>query len=127
MKILFVENQYKTYFFEAIALALKEQGHDIYWLVQSKKFAPKGNFNTTIIPYPKGKKYPIIKDEAIQAIIESDRNINYFNYKDKSHFYYYNTKIKDLVYQIKPDIAFGESTLFHELLAGKYCKELNSI
>lgn len=124
MRIIFVENQYKTYFFEAIASKLKEEGHEIFWIIQNKLFAPKGDFNKFIIPYPQEKQYLKIDDEDIDNIIYSDRNVNYFGKDNKSYFYYYNEKIKKLVYNIKPDIAFGESTLFHELLTGKYCKEL---
>lgn len=124
MRILFVENQYKTYFFEEIALKLEEEGHDVFWIVQNKVFEPKNNFKKYIIPYPKNKNYNKVEDKDIDDIIYSDRKVNYFGYKDKNYFYYYNEKIKELVYKIKPDIAFGESTLFHELLTGKYCKEL---
>lgn len=123
MRLLFVENQYKTFFFEAIALKLQEQGHEIYWIVQNKFYKPKAEFKTYILPYPKNNKYPKIDDKSIDDIIYSDRNINYFGKEDTSYFYYYNEKIKALVEKINPDIAFGESTLFHELLIGKYCKE----
>lgn len=125
MKILFVENQYKTYFFDAIALKLEERGYEIVWIVQNKVFTPKSHFKKYIIPYPKKKDYPKVVDEDIDNIIYSDRNINYFKGKSKGYFYYYNNKIKALIDEIKPDIAFGESTLFHELLIGKYCKESN--
>ncbi len=124
MRIIFVENQYKTYFFEAIASKLKEEGHEIFWIIQNKLFAPKGDFKKFIIPYPQEKEYLKIDDVDIDNIIYSDRNINYFGKENKSYFYYYNEQIKELIYKIKPDIAFGESTLFHELLTGKYCKEL---
>jgi hypothetical protein len=124
MRIIFVENQYKTYFFEAIASKLKEEGHEIFWIIQNKLFAPKGDFNKFIIPYPQEKQYLKIDDEDIDNIIYSDRNINYFGKENESYFYYYNEQIKEIVYKIKPDIAFGESTLFHELLTGKHCKEL---
>ena len=36
MKLLFIENRYKTYFFEPIAQRLKSEGHDIYWIIQNK-------------------------------------------------------------------------------------------
>ena len=124
MKLLFVENQYKTFFFEAIALKLQEQGHDIFWIVQNKKFAPKSKFNTHIIPYPKKNSKTYTPDKSIDYIIESDRNMNYFEYKDKSHFYYYSEVLKKLVHEIHPDFIFGECTLFHELLIAKHCKEL---
>jgi len=126
MRIIFVENQYKTYFFEAIAEKLKEEGHEIFWIIQNKLFAPKGDFKKYIIPYPQKKAYKKIEDTDIDNIIYSDRNVNYFGKNNKSYFYYYNEQIKELVYKIKPDIAFGESTLFHELLTGKYCKELGA-
>lgn len=125
MKILFVENQYKTYFFEPIALKLQEKGHEIYWLVQNKMFKPKHKFdNVYVLPTPKKKNYPKIEDADIDAIIYSDRNINYFKRKDKGYFYFFNEKIKEYVHSTQPDIAFGESTLFHELMTGMYCKRM---
>ncbi|MGB1286243.1 MAG: hypothetical protein ACPG7F_06915, partial [Aggregatilineales bacterium] len=39
------------YFFEAIASKLKEEGHEIFWIIQNKLFAPKGDFKKFIIPY----------------------------------------------------------------------------
>lgn len=124
MRILFVENQYKTYFFEEIAKKLQDDGHDISFVVQNHNFKPKGNFNTHVLPYPDHKNYKPILDKEIDDIIFSDRNINYFRSENKSHFYYYNEIIKEFIYNTKPHIVFGECTLFHELLIAKYCKEL---
>ena len=45
MKLLFIENRHKTYFFEAIAKRLKSLGHDIYFMIQNKDFAPANTFN----------------------------------------------------------------------------------
>ena len=125
MRILFIENQYKTYFFEAIARRLQDQGHDIIFVVQNHYFKPKGDFKTHVLPYPGKKDYEPIDDKEIDDIIFSDRNMNYFRLESKSHFYYYNEIIQKLVYETKPDIVFGECTLFHELLIAKYCKELD--
>lgn len=125
MKILFVENQYKTYFFEPIAQILKDEGHNVIFVVQNHYFKPKGKFNTHVIPYPDRTEHTPFEDKDIDDIISSDRNINYFKCKSTSHFYYYNEIIKKFVYSTRPDIVFGECTLFHELLIAKYCKELN--
>ena len=124
MKILFVENQYKTYFFEPIAKRLQDQGHDVFWIVQNKLFTPKGDFKKYIIPYPDNNNYQAIEDSYIDDIIASDRNLNYFKYSNKSHFYYYNEKIEKLIHTLLPEVVFGECTLFHELLIGKHCRSL---
>src|SRR5690606_33663659 len=124
MTILFVENQYKTYFFEPIAKRLKDKGHDVFWIVQNKLFTPKGDFKKYIIPYPDNDNYKAIEDSYIEDIIASDRNLNYFQYSNKSHFYYYNEKIEKLIHKLLPEVVFGECTLFHELLIGKHCRAL---
>jgi len=125
MRILFVENQYKTYFFEAIALRLQEQGHEINWIVQNKVFTPKTNFKKYIIPYPRKKDYTNLIKSDLKSVIESDRNVNYFKSNNNKYFYYYYNKIKEVIDEVKPGVVFGESAVFHELLIGKYCKELN--
>lgn len=124
MKVLFVENQYKTYFFEAIALKLKEEGHTISWIVQNKVFTPKSDFKKYIIPYPKKRVYKKKNSIDLDDVIYSDRNINYFRKNNKGYFYYYFDRIKNIIDEVQPDVVFGESAVFHELLTGKYCKLL---
>lgn len=124
MKVLFVENQYKTYFFEAIALKLQEHGHTIFWIVQNKVFTPKSDFKKYVIPYPKRKDFKEDDTIDLNDVIYSDRNINYFRKDEKGYFYYYFDQIKTILDKERPDVAFGESAVFHELLIGKYCKHL---
>lgn len=124
MKVLFVENQYKTYFFEAIALKLQKEGHVVSWIIQNKVFTPKSDFKKYIIPYPKKRDYKEKSDVDLDDVIYSDRNINYFRKSNKGYFYYYFDKIKNIIDEVQPDIVFGESAVFHELLIGKYCKHL---
>lgn len=124
MKLLFIENRHKTYFFEAIAKRLKSLGHGIHFMIQNKDFAPVNTFNSYIIEYPK-KNFDFNKADHVEKVITSDRQLNHFNQKDTGYFYYYDAKIHDYLKHIKPDIVFGESTAFHELLAIENCKKLN--
>ena len=69
MKLLFIENKYKTIFWEKIAEKLHKQGHEIYWIVQNHSFKPSVG-KSYIIPYPgkinlrnvlkRAKQYPKI-------------------------------------------------------------------
>ncbi|APY08481.1 hypothetical protein BWZ20_09295 [Winogradskyella sp. J14-2] len=124
MKLLFIENRYKTYFFEPIAHRLKSEGHDIYWIIQNREFSPSESSNTYFIDYPKGR-FDYEKAEHVEKVIISDRQINHFNQKDTSYFYYYDKKINELLNAIQPDLVFGESTAFHELLTIENCKKRN--
>lgn len=123
MRILFIENRYKTYFFEAIAEQLSKTTIEACFLIQNKRFLPKGNFKNYIIPYPKNinKDYSPIQD--IEVIIKSDRQQNHFNKNSKSYFYYYYEKIDRILDDLNPDFVFGEATAFHELLTINLCKK----
>lgn len=127
MKLLFIENRYKTYTFEAIANSLQKDGHDITFIVQNKLFKPKSKFNICEIKYPSKKQLnnTYNADKAIEEIIASDRMQNFFQKKGKAYFYYYNSKIGEILDAVNPDFVFGESTAFHELLTIKNCKEKN--
>ena len=126
MKILFVENRHKTYFFDAIAKCLQQNGHKIYWIVQNHQFIPQNGI-VFKIPYPKNKDLKSInKGESaeLKEIIISDRQLNHFGFNSDDHFYYYDHQISNLLKEIKPDLAFGESTAFHELIIIRNCKSL---
>ncbi len=125
MKLLFVENRHKTYFFEPIANQLSKNGHEIHWIVQNKQFLPSGDFNNYIINYPSDKINTFKRDEDVEEVIKSDRQLNHFNKQDTSYFYYYNQKIGEYLKKLQPDFVFGESTAFHELLTINNCKKLN--
>lgn len=121
MKLLFIENRYKTHFFDLVAAELEKLGHEIFWIIQNPNFLPKtGNIN--IIKYP-SKKTKIKPNIDLSEIIESDRQLNFFKKKEISYFYYYYEKIESLIREINPEITFGESTVFHELLTIKIVKD----
>ena len=124
MIILFIENRQKTYFFQEIAERLEQEGHDVHWIVQNKAFKPSSGKNH-IIKYPEKKSKFLARDAYIDEVIKSDRQLNFFEKKETDHFYYYNEKIEELLKQVQPDIVFGESTAFHELLTIHICKKLD--
>ena len=125
MKILFIENRYKTLLLEAVAKILSTE-HEIFWIVQNHSFKPKCG-KSFIIPYPSSKKAMLhIKGDYnidYDKIIESDRQINFFKKKDIKYFYYYANQIASTLLEVKPDFVFGEVTAFHELLTVELCKE----
>lgn len=121
MKLLFIENRYKTYFYDEICKHLEKE-HEIYWIVQNPKFLPQTG-DIYSIPFP-SKKTKINKDVDLSYILESDRQQHFFNNKATSYFYYYHDKINKIIQRLRPDIVFGESTAFHELLAINICRTL---
>ena len=123
MKIIFLENRHKTFFWKKIAQNLSNK-HEIHWLIQNKNFFPSNENRIHFIKYPKNNISYNIKND-VEEIIKIDRQINHFQKKDRSYFYYYDEKINDLLLKIEPDIVFGESTAFHELLTINNCKKLN--
>lgn len=122
MKILFIENRYKTAQWEIIGNYLKSEGHEILWIVQNPVFKPKSG-NTEVIPFPKKWKGEKKYTESINKIIKSDRGIKYYGIKNDDYIFYYEKKIREIIERLKPDLVIGESTLFHELLAIEICKE----
>ncbi|MHA7863445.1 hypothetical protein [Flagellimonas marinaquae] len=123
MRLIFVENRYKTYFFEQVSKRLDNQ-HEIYWIVQNHAFAPKTG--TVIkIPYPKEKNLTknFVGNTSIGKVIESDRQVNYFKKNDKRYFKYYFEIIENIIDDVNPSYVFGEATAFHELLTIEVCKK----
>ncbi|WP_417859716.1 hypothetical protein [Winogradskyella sediminis] len=126
MKLLFIENRYKTHLLEAVSQALSPK-HDVYWIVQNHSFKPK-NGNCCVIPYPSNNALKTVKPNYkidYDKIIESDRQINFFKKQESNYFYYYGNQIANCLLSIKPDFVFGEATAFHELLTVELCKEFN--
>lgn len=122
MKILFIENRDKTYFFDAIAKKLLNE-HSISWIVQNNQFNPK-NGEVFTIKYPQISNLKASNNKHILDISKTDRIINYFN-GNNLHYEYYFKEISKRIRTIKPDIVFGESTQFHELITIKICKKYN--
>ena len=128
MKILFIENRYKTIFWEAIAKKLMDDGHEIFWIVQNNNFKPKTG-TVYEISYPLKKDYDLKIDSKIKPTFEfiasTDRLISYFNGSTKHYAYYYQ-KFESILSEVKPDLVIGESTLFHEIMIIDLCK-INNI
>ena len=124
MKLLFVENRYKTFTFEKIGEFLQKEGHEIAFIIQNKNYNVNNSFKKYIIPYPKNKE-KIIYDrcDGVERIISCDRMQNFFKKKGVEYFYYYDNEIKNILNDFKPDFVFGESTAFHELLVINNCKK----
>lgn len=122
MKILFVENRYKTLLWEKIAKHYQELGHEIHWIVQNPQFMPQfGAVN--ILPFPEKNKIEKTYNPSIQKIISADRGIRYFGIQSDDFIFWYNQMIERQIDSIQPDLVFGESTLFHELLTIEICRK----
>ena len=123
MKIVFIENRYRTLFWDAIAGYLARQGHEIVFIVQNHRFHPV-NGRSVVLPYPRKDE---LSDpcEADLELIRSDRNINYFGHGSTGHYGYYRRVIGECLNREQPQIVFGESTAFHELITIDLCKRLS--
>lgn len=114
MKVLFVENRYKTYFWDKLAEGLVAAGVDVHWIVQNHAFIPK-NGKVHVIPYPRVEDLRPVSRESLSTIASKDRSINYFDGNSR-HYEFYQGKIESILEDICPDWILGESTLFHELI-----------
>ena len=124
MKILFIENRYKTKQWEIIGSKLEKDSHRIYFLIQNHSFSPLfGSIHK--IPYPRKQIVNKIYTPEIKKVINSCRGLNYFENHSDDYIFWYNERIIEIIDEINPDIVFGESTLFHELLAIDYCRKKN--
>ena len=121
MKLAFVENRYKTLFWEALAHELKLLGCSIVWLVQNPVFAPKAE-NVYVMPFPRRRDLSTESARRFQRVRCADRNVNYFAGNDR-HYGYYCKLIEVWLDSEQPDLVIGESTLFHELIAVECCRE----
>ena len=122
MRLLFVENRQQTWFWEAVAKELIAGGHEVYWLVQNHAFTPRAG-HVFRVPYPTKRdlrSYPTPAELASIAI--GDRNVLYFG-GNTAHYGYYDAKIGEVLDAVQPDIGFGETTLFHESLTVRHCRQ----
>lgn len=122
MKLAFVENRYKTLFWEALADELAMLGCSVIWIVQNPVFTPRRD-NVYIMPFPRRAELSV--DNAVSGLDHlrrADRNINYFSGNDR-HYAYYQHLINAWLDRERPDLVIGESTLFHELLMIECCRE----
>ena len=121
MKILFIENRFRTRFWREMASMLRQNGHEVKLIIQNKSYY-SDKTNDILIPYPIDHNGET-QDSRNLPLIESDRNINYFNHKGTAHYDYYRKKIESIIDNIHPNVIFGESTAFHELITIDICKE----
>lgn len=123
LTIGFVENRDRTHLWDAVGHRLILAGHQLNWLVQNHAFAPESG-NTTMIPYPQNADYlPIGKIPDLAWLALSDRGALHFQ-AGTDHYGYYSDQIHSWLLKFKPDIVFGECTLFHELLCIYHCGKL---
>lgn len=122
MKILFVENRYTTRVFELVADRLARAGHQISWIVQNHLFAPARVANVHRIPYPKRRQLQCLPEGSKYArLAQIDRGIRYFG-GSADHYLHYEACIERILDVEQPDVVFGESTQFHELITVEQCR-----
>ena len=121
LNILFIENRYTTRVFERVAVHLRAQGHGIAWLVQNHVFAPRGVPDAVHrIPYP-DTATPALPSSRFSHLASIDRGIRYFG-GTPGHYPHYAAHIDRTLDVTQPDVVFGESTQFHELLCVAACR-----
>ena len=78
MKFAFVENRYKTLFWDKIAEELSTLGCVIVWFVQNPLFSPKVG-KAFVAPFPRRSDLLAVKrNSCYRKLANSDRLINYF-------------------------------------------------
>lgn len=127
MRLGFLENRYKTYFWQKLAEEFESNGHPSSWLVQNPAFLLPNLARPVTVRFPRSEEliarhqWPMATEKLIGEHVESDRNINYFG-GGPEHYPYYLRAIEDWLDSWRPDAVIGESTLFHELLTISACK-----
>jgi hypothetical protein len=119
MKILFVENRYTTQVLERVAQRLACQGHAVAWLVQNHRFAPRGWDDVHKLPYPSGPG--TVPPPEFSPLVRIDRGVRYFG-GNPGHYAHYATHIGAVLDAVRPEVVFGESTQFHELITVALCR-----
>ena len=115
MKLLFVENRYATWVYEAVARRLEVAGHEIHWLVQNPMFAPSWG-RVHRLPFPSRDQAPATATpDAYAWLRRTDRGVLHFG-ATGDHYAHYDRHIATLLDTLAPDVVFGEATEFHELL-----------
>lgn len=121
MKVVILENRYKTYFWDAIAKYLIDFGHEVCWIVQNPCFMPVHG-RAIVIPFPRRNELTVVPDCAdLPRVKNADRNINYFGGR-ASHYSYYKKAIWGILEHEQAELVLGEATLFHELIAVEWCR-----
>ncbi len=122
MKLLFIENRYATWVYEAVAERLEAQGHEIHWLVQNPVFAPQWG-HVQVMPFPAMSPEATGPGEEFDWLARTDRGVLHFG-ATGSHYPHYDAQVRGHLTEIQPDVIFGEATEFHELLVIRHAKAL---
>lgn len=122
MKLLFIENRYATWVYEAVVKRLEAQGHTIHWLVQNPVFTPKWG-HVQVMPFPALSPEAAGPGEGFDWLARTDRGVLHFG-ATGSHYPHYDVQVREHLTQIQPDVIFGEATEFHELLVIRHAKAL---
>lgn len=124
MKIIFVENRFKTFFWKKCHEKFLEldSSLQINWIVQNHSFSlGEDDF---CIEYPKKRDMNAEKNDFFRDLMKKDRAV-YLYGGSASHYSYYYNAIKKYIVSQKPDFVIGESTLFHELIIIDICRNLS--
>jgi hypothetical protein len=121
LRLLFVENRQKTWFWDAVAERLALRGHEIHWVRQNPVFYGETGFSHAISP-PHGVGAERSADPWFAEIEASDRHCRNFG-GSSGHYSYYRDRLRDILESVQPHVTIGESTLFHELILIKLCRE----
>jgi len=117
---MFIENRGKTAFWNKLAKALEDKGHEIFWIVQNPVYGWSNLVGKKFgLLLPKGKD---LFDQAPPEILSTDRGRVYFEAGSR-HYEHYTRMIDRALDQLSPDVVIGEPTLFHELLAIASCRK----
>lgn len=122
MKLLFIENRYATWVYEAVAKRLEAQGHEIHWLVQNPVFRPKFG-HAHVMPFPSLSAEATSTGDGFDWLARTDRGVLHFG-ATGSHYPHYDDQVREHLTKIQPDVIFGEATEFHELLVIRHAKAL---
>jgi len=124
MRILFVENKYKTLFYKELSNELTKYGHESYFLIQNKVFSTGKTecfINSTFSSKMETPELEALFLKCLDKVSKSDRNLNYFG-GNSAHYKAYFYNVYQAIDEINPNVVFGESTLFHELITIFICK-----
>ncbi|QFT34987.1 hypothetical protein GGC03_00855 [Vibrio sp. THAF191c] len=124
VKVLFVENRFKTVFWARCASEIKKLDNnvEIRWLAQNHYFSPTSDcFN---IPYPKKVDLEYCETPFFSDLEKRDRSVYIYGGRVDHYKYYYDVIYRYLENE-KPDFVIGEVTLFHEQMVVEACKKLN--
>lgn len=121
MRILVLENREKTQFWNAVFADQEFESFEIFWIVQNPIFNKNLVGSPIEISFPSAQE---LKSPSQDENLVTDRGRDFFKSGDK-HYSYYFTKINEIIKSVNPNVVIGESTLFHELMAIKICRNLD--